>query len=165
MRRRRWLLLVGIVVVLAGALGAKGRAYLSGRPEACTACHAMVPRHVAWKTGPHGRVATCADCHVPQDGMLEGLGAKVGDGARHSTVQLTGRTPAFIHVKRDASRATLQANCLRCHEALLSPEAWRALPRLGTTTATIRPRPRTAFHADPSRACTDCHRKTGHETS
>lgn len=162
MHRRMAVLALGVLLVAALMAASGGRAYLSDRPEACGGCHEMTPRIQTWKASPHGRLAVCADCHVPQDGALSAFSTKAADGMRHGVLHATGKVPPFIHLKRDAARDVLQANCLRCHGERVSMDRWRNLPALGTTSATTRPRPETAFHADQGRSCVDCHRSTGH---
>lgn len=162
MRRRRLIVASVLLLGLAAVGASRARGYFSSRPEACTSCHEMTPRLEGWKTAPHRHVARCVDCHVPPGGTLEAIHAKATDGARHGAVHVAGQVPPFIHVKREATQQTLQANCLRCHRERMSMEAWRGLPALGNPSARTRPRPDTAFHADPTRLCSDCHRETGH---
>lgn len=162
MRRRVAVLGLGALLVAALLAASRGRAYLSDRPEACGNCHEMTPRVQAWKAGPHGRIAVCADCHVPQEGALSALSTKGADGVRHGVLHAAGKVPRFLHLKRDAAREVIQANCLRCHGTRVEKAAWQRLPALGTSQARTRPRPDTALHADGTRACTDCHRATGH---
>lgn len=159
MMRSRKLLLVGTVGLLVGL----GRASWSGlksssRTGACGGCHAMAPQHASWKIGSHAKVAVCEDCHVPHGLSLGRTQAVAGDGLRHGALTALGFTPSVIRL-RGAGAVVVQANCLRCHP--------RATPNLlsgggAPKTPRIIPQPLTAPHADPGRACSDCHRETSH---
>src|SRR3970040_396575 len=58
--------------------------YLSDNPNACINCHVMTPQFATWQRSSHARVATCNDCHVPQDNLIRTYAFKASDGLRHS---------------------------------------------------------------------------------
>lgn len=121
--------------------------YLSDSPETCVNCHVMNPQFATWQRGSHGRVATCNDCHVPQDHILRTYLFKAQDGMRHATMFTMRWEPQVIQIK-DAGREAVQDNCIRCHADQIHPVSRRGQP------------------GDPamweSRYCWDCHRETPH---
>lgn len=121
--------------------------YMSDAPETCVNCHVMNPQYVTWQRGSHGRVAHCNDCHVPQDHPLKTYFFKAQDGIRHSTIFTLRWEPQVIQIK-DAGKAAVQANCIRCHAHQVHPVARRG--RVGPESVT------------EGRFCWECHRETPH---
>ncbi|GAB4125225.1 MAG: cytochrome c nitrite reductase small subunit [Fimbriimonadaceae bacterium] len=114
--------------------------YLSDDPEACINCHIMTPTYASWKHSSHANVATCNDCHVPHDSVLQKYLFKAMDGARHSTIFTLRREPQVLRARPEAKHV-IQANCMRCHESNLD---------------------RVASHKTFERSCVDCHREVPH---
>ncbi len=56
-----WVVLLGLVVILGGFVGA---ARATDRSPFCNSCHEMKPYYEAWLKGPHDQKAECVDCHV-----------------------------------------------------------------------------------------------------
>jgi cytochrome c nitrite reductase small subunit len=92
--------------------------YLSDKPETCVNCHVMFPQYTSWQHSSHARVATCNDCHVPQDNVIRKYMFKASDGLRHTTMFTLRLEPQVIKIK-DAGRDVVQENCERCHQGLL----------------------------------------------
>lgn len=122
--------------------------YLSDDPVACMNCHVMAPQYATWQRGSHGRVATCNDCHVPQDNFARTYYFKAQDGLRHASVFTFRLEPQVIQIKQ-AGKEVVQENCLRCHDHLTS------LARLGTQSFVE------TQHGE-GKACWDCHREVPH---
>jgi cytochrome c nitrite reductase small subunit len=65
--------LAGIFVGLTVGLGlytfvyARGYAYLTNNPQACTNCHVMQEYYDGWIKSAHRSVAACNDCHTPHN--------------------------------------------------------------------------------------------------
>lgn len=89
--------------------------YLSDEPETCINCHVMYNHYTSWQYSSHSRVATCNDCHVPQDNFVRKYFFKATDGLRHSTIFTLRWEPQVIRIK-DAGAEAVQENCKRCHE-------------------------------------------------
>lgn len=123
--------------------------YLSDDPRACINCHVMTPEYATWERGSHGRnVATCNDCHVPQDNIFRKLYFKAQDGLRHATIFTLRAEPQVIQIK-DAGKAVVQENCIRCHSNYLHPASLRSINAK-------------AIYEDQEQLCWDCHRNTPH---
>ena len=89
---------------------ANGTSYMSDKPETCINCHVMFPQYSSWQHSSHARVATCNDCHVPQDNFIRKYLFKATDGLRHSTMFTFRLEPQVIRIK-DAGRNVVQENC------------------------------------------------------
>jgi cytochrome c nitrite reductase small subunit len=112
--------------VLAGAasgLGgytfayARGWSYLTDDPRACANCHVMNEQYDAWIKGSHRSVAACNDCHVPHD-FLGKWWMKARNGFWHSFYFTSGTFHEPIRAT-PVSRRVVEANCRRCHEAVV----------------------------------------------
>ncbi len=124
--------------------------YLSDEPKTCINCHVMYPHYASWMKGSHGHVATCADCHVPQDNIFRKYYFKGSDGLRHATFFTMRWEPQVIQIK-DAGVSVVQENCIRCHQDLVD------MTQLVTVTGSMS-------RKDEGKLCWDCHRETPHGT-
>lgn len=123
-------------------------AYLSNDPRACVNCHVMNVHYASWQRGSHARVATCNDCHVPQDNFLRTYWFKANDGLRHATYFTMRWEPQVIQIKQ-AGKEAVQENCIRCHSNAIHPVALRAISNKNVADQT-------------ERYCWECHRNTPH---
>jgi len=112
------------LIVLAGAfiglsfyaaIESKAISYLSDNPDTCANCHVMTPQYTTWRNSSHREVATCNDCHVPQDNVLKKYAFKAKDGLYHASVFTTRGEPQVIRMK-EAGIKVVQNNCVRCHQ-------------------------------------------------
>ncbi len=126
----------------------KAVSYLSDNPETCINCHVMNPQYNDWAHSSHRTVATCNDCHVPQDNIFSKYLFKAQDGLRHATI-FTMRTEPQVIFIREAGKAAVQSNCIRCHEHLIGADY------LGSVLP--------GYHNHlKERQCLECHRETPH---
>jgi len=144
-RRRRILaVLIGVLAGVGAATFhyAEGFSYLSTDPETCVNCHIMQREYDSWLKGSHHGAAGCVDCHLPAQG-IEKYTAKMVNGFNHSKAFTFGDFHEPIRItQRNAE--ILQANCLRCHDALVHDLV------AGATR-------------DPQAIqCVHCHRAVGH---
>jgi cytochrome c nitrite reductase small subunit len=143
-----------LLVLLAGLVGiplgvgaftfvyAKGFSYLSPDPRACVNCHIMNPQYDAWLKSGHRHAATCVECHLPDRGLAKWV-AKAGHGFRHSVAFTLQNFKEPIEIT-PADRVLVQANCVRCHAALVDAIQASAGPNGEALT------------------CTRCHAGAGH---
>jgi cytochrome c nitrite reductase small subunit len=124
--------------------------YLSDEPKTCINCHVMYPQYASWMKGSHGHVATCSDCHVPQDNFFRKYYFKGSDGLRHATFFTMRWEPQVIQIK-NAGISVVQENCIRCHQDLVD------MTSLVTVTGSMA-------RMDEGKLCWDCHRETPHGT-
>lgn len=122
--------------------------YLSDDPKACVNCHVMNPQYATWQRGSHGKVATCNDCHVPQNNFINKYWFKANDGLRHATYFTMRWEPQVIQIKA-AGKKAVQENCIRCHSNLVHPIGLRAINNKDVEDQT-------------EKFCWDCHRETPH---
>lgn len=137
----------GSVGMLAGmgvyvALISNAVSYLSDDPKACINCHIMRPMFATWEKSSHGKIATCNDCHVPQDSVFRKYWFKANDGLRHSALFVLRRERQVIEAIPE-SKEVIQQNCIRCHA--------------GTMDKVTMPKGH-----DFERSCIECHREVPH---
>jgi cytochrome c nitrite reductase small subunit len=108
--------LLGLVLGLCAYtfLYAKGYAYLTNDPQACTNCHVMRAEYDAWLKSSHHSVAACNDCHTPQN-ILARYAVKMNNGFWHSFYFTSGRYPDTIEITPLDNKIVENA-CRRCHE-------------------------------------------------
>ncbi|TAL35190.1 MAG: cytochrome c nitrite reductase small subunit [Spirochaetes bacterium] len=123
------------VLLVAAALPAVMKK--TSTTEYCASCHVMLPRYEDWfYTGKHTMIR-CVDCHLPNDSFLNHYVWKGLDGMKDVVYFYTGIVPEMIHITVHGKK-TIQANCVRCHEEMVS-----------------------RINADAMR-CWDCHRSFYH---
>lgn len=122
--------------------------YLSDNPKTCVNCHVMSPQYATWFHSSHREIATCNDCHVPHNNVINKYFFKAKDGMRHATIFTLRIEPQVIKI-HEAGQKVVQNNCLRCHSNLLEDS------KLAIATQ--------AYHNYRiKRPCWDCHRETPH---
>jgi len=150
----RWRIPVVILLGIIFGLGcyvvyiSNAVSYLSDDPKVCVNCHVMYPQYATWERGSHRRVATCNDCHVPQDNFIRKYWFKANDGLRHATYFTMRWEPQVIQIK-EAGKNAVQENCIRCHTNLVHPIGLRAINNKSVQDQT-------------EKYCWDCHRETPH---
>lgn len=150
----KWRLFVIIMMGIFVGLGiyilyiSNAVSYLSNDPRACINCHVMNVHYASWQKGSHATVATCNDCHVPQDNFLRTYWFKANDGLRHATYFTMRWEPQVIQIK-DAGKEAVQENCIRCHSNLIHPTSIRAISNKNVEDQT-------------EKYCWECHRNTPH---
>ena len=118
----RRILAVATTAVVGCALGiagfgvyfSKAASYLGTDPATCANCHVMTDYYDAWGKGPHAAVATCDDCHLPADGVIDQWRVKLSDGVLHTTKFTLQTYPQNIRI-RESSRAVVDSSCVWCH--------------------------------------------------
>lgn len=126
----------------------KATSYLSDDPKACINCHVMTPEYMTWAKSSHRTVATCNDCHVPQNNIFAKYFFKAKDGLYHSYV-FTSRTEPQVIRAKEASIEVIQDNCIRCHENQITD---------ARTEAGVAHH----FEDRTSRTCWECHEQVPH---
>lgn len=142
--------LLGVLVGLGfyAAYSSRAVSYLSDSPTTCVNCHIMAPQYATWQHSSHREVATCNDCHVPQDNVFRTYYFKAMDGMRHATMFTLRLEPQNIFIK-EAGIGVVQENCIRCHSTLITDS------KLLVQTS--------SFHDKfESRLCWECHREVPH---
>ncbi|MBF0482639.1 MAG: cytochrome c nitrite reductase small subunit [Desulfovibrionaceae bacterium] len=138
----RLVFVVCLAGAAAGAFAAFGPPDLLAKSEAplfCASCHVMEAEYEAWfHEGAHRR-KNCVECHLPGDNVAAHYLWKSIDGLKDVVVFNSGRVPDVIEISGHG-RATVQANCVRCHETAVDM-------------------------IDKQRSCVDCHRRLIHKKS
>lgn len=139
-----------LAVALGGVIGlgvytfvfAKGYSYFGRDPQNCVNCHVMNKEYNAWKAGSHHDVATCDDCHLPDDNIVHKYWGQAEDGFLHGLKFSTGWYPENIKI-RDVNMRVTEAACLRCHQQMVWP--------INSTRT-----------HDTQVSCVHCHSEVGH---
>lgn len=140
--------MTGIVLLLVRASNA--HSYLSDDPKTCINCHVMNSQYASWNHSSHREVATCNDCHVPQDNVFRKYFFKAKDGMRHATIFTARAEPQVIRIKQ-AGINVVQENCIRCHQHLVNMVSVVEVTGENHITGA-------------GARCWDCHRETPHGT-
>ncbi len=122
----------------------EGLSYLGDESVTCANCHVMREHYGAWQHASHHAVATCNDCHVPDNFFGKYL-TKALNGYSHSkafTLQ-NFHEPFAAHPR---SKRIVQQNCIRCHEDMVS----EMCDKPGTPH-------------DETFSCVKCHPAAGHD--
>lgn len=142
---------IAIAVIVGAAFGlgiytfiyAKGLSYFSNDPQSCRNCHVMNEVFDSYLAGAHQHVATCNDCHLPQNVVgkffIKGL-----NGFHHSFAFTFFSVPVSIRPTW-YTKNIVQSNCTRCHAEMVSNVKSGASGREETFE------------------CIHCHREVGHE--
>ena len=103
---------VNIVIIL---LAGYGSLHWMDSPQFCgQVCHtAMQPQFVAWRDGPHSRIA-CAHCHIGS-GAPGFVKAKLA-GTRQLVHVITGRVPTPVPPGAHMAPGAQAQTCLDCHQ-------------------------------------------------
>lgn len=144
-------IVAGLVVGLGGYTMYMSRAhsYLSDDPAACINCHIMTPYYQSWDHSSHGRWATCNDCHVPHNNVLNKYYFKAKDGLYHAAVFTMKAEPQNLR-PRDESYEVIMQNCVRCHTQLNQDFVKTGMLSYADT------------QKGEGKACWDCHRDVPH---
>jgi len=124
LKKKRLLLLVfaAVIVIPLAAFLLVGPPQIlakSDSPGFCAGCHVMENEHTAFMHSRHRR-NRCVDCHLPNHNLAIHYIWKSIDGMKDAIVFYSGLTPERIKLSEHGAEV-LQANCIRCHEELVSP--------------------------------------------
>lgn len=139
-------ILVGLFVFIFHT--SKAYSYLSDNAETCINCHIMVPQYKTWAQSSHRETASCNDCHVPHNNVLNKYYFKAKDGMRHATIFTLRKEPQVIHI-HEAGQEVVFNNCIRCHDNTL------------TDHKVLSFNPELKEHRT-DRVCWECHREVPH---
>lgn len=139
---------LGVLLGLGGYtfIYAKGYAYLTNDPAACTNCHVMQAQYDGWVKSSHRNAATCNDCHTPHN-IVGKYAVKANNGFWHSFYFTSGKYPDTIEITRFDHKVTENA-CRRCHQNIT------AAVDVGSDHGGAR-----------GLECTRCHSSVGHSES
>jgi cytochrome c nitrite reductase small subunit len=136
-------ILTGFIILLIHF--SRAGSYLTNDPAACVNCHIMSPYYATWDHSSHREVATCNECHVPHNNIINAYYFKAKDGLRHATIFTLRKEPQVIFI-RDAGIKVVHDNCERCHQPLLTEIECREQGE----------------ECDKERLCWECHREVPH---
>ena len=121
-KRRLTLGLAVVAVMLVAAFLLSGPPQLlakSDSPGFCAGCHVMESEHTAFLHAGAHRRNRCVDCHLPNENLAGHFLWKSIDGMKDAIFFYSGQTPELIKLSSHGAKV-LQANCIRCHDELVS---------------------------------------------
>ncbi len=147
-----------VTIMLAVFLGfsayavyiSKFTSYLGEDPKTCVNCHIMAPQYATWSRSSHFLNASCNDCHVPHNNLLNKYYFKAKDGMRHASIFTFRGEPQVIQIK-EVSKKVVQQNCERCHEHLLNNDKVESVIKN-----------KYKKEEESERYCWECHREVPH---
>ncbi|TDJ09223.1 MAG: cytochrome c nitrite reductase small subunit [Deltaproteobacteria bacterium] len=116
----------------------KGHSYLLDDPKACINCHVMNDNYKSWIQSSHKKVASCNDCHAPDDFVGKWM-SKAFNGLMHSYAFTTGNYPDPIKIKK-FNKNIVKNQCISCHQNIFQQ----------------------GKHSIETYNCTTCHKSAGH---
>ncbi|KAB0665111.1 cytochrome c nitrite reductase small subunit [Oryzomonas japonica] len=121
---KQWVVLslAGVAALLVVAFLLVGPPQLlakSDSPGFCAGCHVMESEHTAFLHAGAHRRNRCVDCHLPNENLAIHYVWKSIDGMKDAIFFYSGHTPERITLSEHGAKV-LQANCIRCHEELVS---------------------------------------------
>jgi cytochrome c nitrite reductase small subunit len=128
----------------------KFTSYLGESSETCVNCHIMTPQYDTWRHSSHHLYASCNDCHVPHNNIINKYYFKAKDGMRHAAIFTLRGESQVIQIK-EASKEVVQENCERCHQHLLNKDKIAAITGSQFTE-----------EQEEEKHCWDCHREVPH---
>lgn len=147
---------LGLVCIALGYFAyivhiSKALSYLSSDPKACINCHVMNTQYATWQHSSHAQRATCVECHLPRDNMIQKYIAKAKDGYNHSVAFTFNTYDNAIRISDDGANR-VQENCVSCHQSL--------------TSTIVNNADLNHQYDDPSvltgRRCWECHKEVPH---
>jgi len=88
-------------------------------PQYCASCHVMESQYEDWfYSGSHQRIS-CVECHLPHNNFFNYYLWKGLDGMKDVLYFYTGMIPDPIQASGHGVQ-TVQDNCVRCHEEMVS---------------------------------------------
>lgn len=153
-KKSRWRSVAVFLLAVMTGLGffmakeAEVVSYMSDDPLACVNCHVMTSVYNSWQHSSHREWASCNDCHVPQDNILNKYYFKAKDGLFHASV-FTLRAEPEVMFMREASEEVVQDNCMRCHIQQVTQTKYDGYINDHATNRT-------------DRKCWECHKEVPH---
>jgi cytochrome c nitrite reductase small subunit len=137
-----WVAITAAVIALgAFAFVTDAPAYGGTASATCANCHVMDSMYENHYHAAHRAWTVCADCHLPHQNAVVYYYEKGRQGMHDVYVFSMGQTPKVIDISAH-SKAIVQQNCIRCHQAAVE-----------TIMAGAQP-----FARD----CWECHRNVAH---
>ncbi len=135
---RGWIVITAAILLLIVALVSPKILAKTNSPEFCAKCHVMEEQYFTLMKGGLHNSLKCVDCHLPNDSKVNFYLWKGIDGTKDLVHFYSGSVPERIVISAHGKK-TVQANCIRCHEGMVS------------------------MIATGDRHCWDCHRRATHK--
>ncbi|MBL1243185.1 MAG: cytochrome c nitrite reductase small subunit [Sulfurimonas sp.] len=114
-----FIFVIAVGFLIYTIIASKALSYLSKDPKACINCHVMNTQYATWQHSSHAREATCVECHLPTDNIVNKYLSKARDGWNHSVAFTLNTYDHAIKISEDGERR-VQENCISCHKSIVS---------------------------------------------
>ena len=169
MKKISTIILATIIVTLVVVFGGNQIIKVTGDAPFCGSCHewdgfaaqAHFNDDVHGKANPKGVRATCTDCHLPHNSLIEYLAVKAKNGVAEGWTTLTKDRQKKDWLKnREHARKnyTFDSSCLKCHEGILSYDG-----KTQTASARMHEKYKEFLNTQNAMQCTQCHKFVGHK--
>ncbi len=155
---------VGFLIALCIALFSAAQIMESNQVHFCASCHEMKVFYETWQKAPHGTIhrgtirARCVDCHLPHEGFMKYLIAKILYGANDYYVHMTGKKASIEHWlkhwehKKPYVHKAYESGCKSCHKELIG----NGIPLKAITAH------KAYLIGETKKTCVSCHHMVGH---
>ncbi len=156
--------LVGFIIAGFVALITAGQIVSSNKVSFCASCHEMKVFHETWTKAAHGLIhkgamrAKCTDCHLPHEGFLKYLFAKIAYGINDYYVHITGKKASIDHwiehweKKKPYVHQAYESGCKECHKEIIG----NGIPIKAITAH------KAYLIGETDKTCVSCHYMVGH---
>lgn len=155
-------LILGVIVgLLLSYLGTKGYE-ITGNKDFCTTCHVMEPMGKSYLMdvhagkGKYGIKTSCADCHLPNDTLVNCLTSKVKNGVHVVYSQFFKDIEHIDWRKKRKDREVFvyDSACLKCHKNIENANQSNIEAIMAH---------KEYFAQITGKKCVSCHKNVGHK--
>ncbi len=156
--------IVGVFVAAIVGLISASQLIHSNKVSFCASCHEMKVFYQTWVKAAHGLNhrgvvrAKCSDCHLPHEGIIKYLAAKIFYGVNDMYVHLTGAKASAEHWvehwkhKKPYVHKAYESGCKECHKELIG----NGIPIKAITAH------KAYLIGETKKTCVSCHHTVGH---
>ncbi len=156
--------IIGFIIAGFIALVTAAQIVRSNKVSFCASCHEMKVFHETWTKAAHGTIhrgavrAKCADCHLPHEGFLKYLFAKISYGINDYYAHITGKKDSIEHwiehweKKKPYVHEAYESGCRECHKKLIG----NGIPIKAITAH------KAYLIGETDKTCVSCHYMVGH---
>jgi len=135
--KKVWIFISILALLLIVAIFSPKLLAKTNSSEFCAKCHVMQEQYIALMKGGTHNSLKCVDCHLPNDSKAKFYLWKGIDGTKDVVHFYSGSVSERIVISAHGKK-TIQENCTRCHEGMVS--------KINVS----------------DRKCWDCHKRTSH---
>jgi len=156
--------IIGFIIAGFVALITAAQIVSSNKVSFCASCHEMKVFHETWTKAAHGTIhrgtirAKCADCHLPHEGFMKYLFAKISYGMSDYYAHITGKKASIdqwieeLEKRKSKVSHAYESGCKECHKELIG----NGIPIKAITAH------KAYLIGETDKTCVSCHSNVGH---